>query len=282
MKISHHNTNSLVSIIITAKNEEAVIGNLIKSIHNQSYKKNEITLVDNNSTDKTLIVAKRFGVRVYNFGLERSAQRNYGAKKSKGKYLLFLDADMELGKDVISECVEFIEKGLNIGGIIIPEKSKASNFWGKVKAFERSFYNENGDPTTDAARFFKKNVFFKVGGYDEVITGPEDWDLSETIKRSGYKIGRVTSQIYHYERISSPLVLIRKKFYYALSSHRYLKKQKIGIIGSKTIYFLRPIFYKKWRKLALNPLLSLGLIFILSLELAAGMMGYILGRIRYR
>lgn len=274
--------NKLVSIVVTTKNEEDVIGRLIKSIYKQNYSNFEIILVDNNSIDKTLEIAQKFKIRTYNFGPERSFQRNFGAQKSKGKFLLFLDADMEVSKDVVRQCVKESDKDPNLAGIVIPEKSKAYNFWERIKAYERSFYNEEGDEITDAARFFRKEVFEKTGGYDETITGPEDWDLSETIKKSDYKIGRVTSQIYHHERISSPLILLRKKFYYALSLHRYLKKQKIGIIGPKTIYFLRPIFYKKWRKLALNPLLSLGLIFILSLELAAGVMGYILGRIRYK
>lgn len=273
-------SGEIISVVITTKNEEDAIGRLIQSIKRQSYKKIEIILVDNNSTDKTADIAKKAGVRVYNFGPERSAQRNLGANIAKGKYLLFVDADMELSPDVLKECVEVCYKNSDVGGVAIPEQSKAKNFWERVKAFERSFYNEKGDPITDAARFFKKEVFFKVGGYDETITGPEDWDFSESIKKSGYTIGRVNSLIYHNERIKSLLDLAGKKFYYALNLHRYLFKQKIPVFSPKTIYFLRPVFYKHFDRVLAHPVLSLGMIIMLFLELCGGGLGYLVGRLR--
>lgn len=102
----------LVSIIITTRNEEINIQNCLESIKRQNYPldKIEIIIVDNNSTDKTLVIARRYTDKIYNYGPERSAQRNYGAKYAIGKYILYLDADMMLSKDVISECVEKCEK----------------------------------------------------------------------------------------------------------------------------------------------------------------------------
>ena len=273
------NKQDLVSTIITTKNEEDVLGNLLETIKKQTYKRVEIILVDNNSKDLTVEIAKKFGVITYTFGPERSAQRNFGAKKANGKYLVFLDADMELTTGVIKECVEAISYKSKIFGIVIPEVSIAKNFWGRIKAFERSFYNEKGDLTTDAARFFLKEVFMKVGGYDENITGPEDWDLPENIIEMGYKIGRVKAVIYHKERIISILNLAKKKYYYALKTHRYLKKHNIRPISAKTIFFLRPIFYKNWQKIVLHPILSICLIFMLTIELIAGGVGYITGRL---
>lgn len=274
------NRGQPVSVIITTRNEEEVIERLVQSINRQTYKNREIILVDNNSTDKTAEIARRAGVRVYNTGPERSAQRNFGARIAKGKYLLFLDADMELTKDVVKECVEAFENDPKIGAISIPEESVANTFWEKVKAFERSFYNLKGDSTTDAARFFSKEAFEKCGGYDTNITGPEDWDLRDTILTSGYKIIRTDALIYHYERINSLFDLLRKKFYYSLKSHRYLSKHKVSIFSPGTIYFLRPVLYRNWKKLLVHPLLTLAMIVMLSAELLGGGLGYILGRLR--
>jgi len=183
----------LVSIIVTTKNEEQVLGRLLSSIKTQTSEDWEIIIVDNNSADRTKQIALKYTRHVYNKGPERSAQRNFGAKTGKGKYLFFLDADMELSKEVIKECLIIVEKNNKIGAVVIPEKSIAHTFWEKVKAFERSFYNLEGDEATDAARFFPKKVFDLAGGYDENITGPEDWDLPETIEKMGYKIGRIKS-----------------------------------------------------------------------------------------
>lgn len=272
---------NLVSIVITAKNEEDVIESLLTSIKKQTYKNIEVILVDNNSDDNTLKIASWFKrIKVFNFGPERSSQRNYGAKKSFGRYLLFLDADMRLSPKVVEECVRAATSNKNIGSVIIPEQSIAYSFWEKVKAFERSFYNKKGDPITDAARFFKREVFEKVGGYDETITGPEDWDLPETIRELGYKDGRIDDKIYHRERATSLITLFKKKFYYGLYAHKYLRKHNIPIVSPKTIYFLRPLFYKNWERLLSHPLLALGMIMMLITQTLGGGLGYLIGRIR--
>lgn len=269
----------LVSVIITSKNEADVIGNLLGSIIKQTYKNTEIILVDNNSIDATLNIAIKYHVKIYNFGPERSAQRNFGAKNSKGKYLLFLDADMELTHKVIEDCVKVANKD-RVSGVVIPEESVAENFLGKVKAFERSFYNERGDSITDAARFFDREVFFKVGGYDDTITGPEDWDLPDRVREAGYKISRSREKIYHHEQKISLTGLVKKKFYYGLNAHKYLIRHNIPIVSPKTIYFLRPLFYKNWIKLIKHPLLSLAMVYMLFIELIGGGLGYLVGRIK--
>lgn len=268
----------MVSIVVTTKNEELAIGRLLESIKKQTYQNLEIIVVDNNSTDLTKKVARKFTKNVFTKGPERSVQRNYGAKKSKGMYLLFLDADMQLSKNVIKDCVYVISKKRNIGGIAIPERSVAKTFWERVKAFERSIYNKSGDTTTDAERFFTKNAFNKVGGYDESITGPEDWDLPESIKAEGYKTSRVKSLIYHYEKVPNPIALAKKKYYYGLKAHRYLKKQNISTFSPKTIYFLRPIFYKNWRMLINNPVMTIGMLAMFTFELLGGGLGFLVGK----
>lgn len=270
--------NQIVSIIITTKNEEKNIGRLLGSIKKQTYPRIEIIVVDNDSTDQTKKISSKFTTKVYNFGPERSAQRNFGAKKAMGKFLLFLDSDMKLSPSVVEECLNTFSKNTKIGAVIIPEQSVAKDFWGKVKAFERSFYVEEGDNIIEAARFFKKEVYSKTGGYDESITGPEDWDLSETVKDLGYEIYRIKSKILHFEKIDSPISLAKKKFYYALKSHRYIKKRSISIISPKTIYFLRPVFYKKWKKLISSPVLVIAMMIMFLFELGGGGIGYLIGK----
>lgn len=270
-----------VSIIIPAFNEEKVIERLLKSLKKQTYKNCEVIVIDDSSVDNTVKIAKQYTPNVYTRKhAERSIQRNFGAGISKGEYLLFLDADMELTPGVVKECVEKIQKDKKSGAIAIPEKSIALTFWEKVKAFERSIYNLEGDSITDAARFFTREAFNKAEGYDESITGPEDWDLPDTIRELGYKQNRIKAIIYHYERVPSPLALARKKYYYGLRAYRYLTKHKISVISAKTIYFLRPVFYKNWARIIIHPVLSLGMMMMLSAELIGGGLGFLMGRIK--
>lgn len=270
-----------ISIVVTTKNEEGVIDRLLKSIKVQSYKNIEIVVVDNYSSDSTRDIAKEYTDKVFLKGPERSAQRNYGAKKAKGKYLFFLDADMQLTKSVVKECLRVTERDKKIGALVVPEVPVAKTFWEMVKAHERFFYNLEGDVVTDAARFYRREVFEKLKGFDETITGPEDWDLTDRVRKKGYKIARVSSKIYHYERISSLFSLIGKKYYYGLKAHRYLKKQKVKVISPKTIYFLRPIFYKHWKRLVSKPILSLSMFILFFLEILAGGAGYLVGKMKH-
>jgi glycosyltransferase involved in cell wall biosynthesis len=272
--------NPLVSLIVTTKNEEDVIERLLISINDQSYSSFEILVVDNNSSDNTQIIAKKYTKNVYDFGPERSAQRNFGAKNASGEFLFILDADMELEPDVIEKCVSAMQKDTKLGCIAVPEKPFATNFWEKVKAYERSFYSLEGDSETDAPRFFRKEAFEKAGGYDETVTGPEDWDLPETIEKLGYKRKWIRVYIKHYERIPSLFSLFRKKYYYGLRAHRYFAKQNVSLVSAKTIYFLRPVFYRNWNILLTHPFLTIAMFLLLTGEQLSGGLGFLVGKIR--
>ncbi|MEX2007734.1 MAG: glycosyltransferase [Candidatus Levyibacteriota bacterium] len=266
--------NPLVSIVVTTKNEQSHIGACLKSISQQSYRKLEVIVVDNNSSDGTKQISRKYTKYVYNFGPERSAQRNFGARKAKGEYLLFIDADMILTKNVVMECAKKMEIS-QVGAVVIPEKSVGEGYWTKVKAFERSLYE--GDSSIEAARFFKKEVFWEFGGYDKKITGPEDWDLPQRIKKK-YRIGRVKSFISHDEGRVSLLTLMKKKYYYGLKVPDYLSNDHpVKLTAQQVIYLLRPAFYRNWKLLTRNPKLTFGMMIMLLGEQAAGFIGFIKG-----
>lgn len=267
----------LVSAIITTKNEEEIIRNLLKSLKRQSYNKIEIIVVDNNSADKTLEISKKFTSNTYTFGPERSSQRNFGVKKSKGEYVFILDADMVLTKNVIKSCVEKMRSDKKIEALVIPEKSFGKGFWAKCKSFERQFYL--GDENIEAARFFTKKIFEEFGGYDTKITGPEDWDLPLRMKKSGVSIGRIESFILHNERKFSPWKSAKKKFYYALHSKEYLKRHPEMMLTQGNLFF-RPKFYKNLGKLTKDPLITLGFLFTRFLEMSGAFLGIILAILR--
>lgn len=260
----------LVSIVITTKNEEIFIEALLKSIQSQTYSSIEIIVVDNHSSDRTQIIAQKYTQHIYTVGPERSAQRNFGAEKAEGEFLLFLDADMVLEKNVVDFCVNKMTK--KTGGVIVPEQTIGESFWAKVKSYERSFYV--GDETIEAARFFSTNVFKKMHGFDESITGPEDWEFSDRVRKK-HDIGRITSYIIHNEGNLSLLDLMKKKYYYARKTRQYLKKANVHPVSSKTLFFMRTSFYKNPKKILFHPILFCAMIFMLSAELGAGAIGYL-------
>lgn len=257
----------MISIIITTKNEESSIKDLLISINKQSYRKFEILVIDNNSTDNTKKISTKFGARVFNIGPERSTQRNFGVNKAKGKYVLILDADMKLSLDVLLELSK-----IKAEVSIIPEKSYGVGFWTQFKIFEREFYE--GDESIEAPRFFSKAVFLKYVGYDEEITGPEDYDLPLRMRKGGEKISRIKSYILHNEKRFSPYRSAKKKFYYASKSANYVKKHPEMVFKQGNM-LIRPVFVKKWKKLISHPFLSIGMLLVKTIELIGGFMGFI-------
>src|SRR3972149_8425326 len=128
--------NILVSVVITTKNEEKNIENCLKSIKDQTYKNIEIIAVDNNSKDRTKEIAKQYTHKIFNCGPERSSQRNCGIKKARGKYVIYLDADMILDKEMVEEYVKKIESDKGIIALYIPEIVMGDSFWSRVRRFE--------------------------------------------------------------------------------------------------------------------------------------------------
>ncbi len=172
-----------ISVIIPTKNEATNIANCLTSVKNQTYPQKliETIVVDNKSNDETKLIARRFNARVYKRGPERSSQRNFGAAKATGDYLLFLDADMIISSTLLEKCREKTVAD-NFVGLYIPELVIGLSYWHKVRRFERSFYD--GTPI-DAVRFVEKSAFKKAGGFDTRLTGPEDWDFDKKVNQTG-------------------------------------------------------------------------------------------------
>ncbi|MDD4353353.1 MAG: glycosyltransferase [Candidatus Nanoarchaeia archaeon] len=254
--------NSLVSVIITTKNSERTLDKCLKSIKQQSYKNIEIIVVDNNSTDKTKEIAKKYTRLVFNKGPERSAQRNFGAEKAKGKYVLIHDSDIYFHKDSVKECVELAEK-TGCKAIVLPEKSIGEGYWTKVKAFERSFYI--GKDLIESSRFFDKKTFLYLGGYDLNLTACEDWDLQNRLRERGVLIGRVNNILEHDEGRLNLFGSSKKKAYYAKWIKIY--KEKYPEIAKKQFNpFYRFPISEILIKGLIHPILVISMIIMKGME----------------
>ncbi len=268
----------LASIVIPTYNSEKTLDKCLESIKNQTYKNVEVIVVDKSSEDNTAKIAKVYTDKVFVINAkERSEQRNFGAKKANGKYLLFIDSDMILTPVVVEECVKK-QLETDCSGIIIPEKTVGNNFLAKVRTYERKFYI--GEDLVEAARFFVKDNFLKIGGYDENITGEEDWELPIRMKKSGYNVTeRINSFILHDESGLSLIRHLKKKYYYATTIKVYINKhpdyahRQYNPLYRFGLFFKNKEFYSK-------PLLALGVLILKSLEYASAGSGYLVGKVR--
>jgi glycosyltransferase involved in cell wall biosynthesis len=182
-----------ISVIIPAFNEEKFLGNCLLSLKEQDFKDFEIIVVDNNSTDKTREIAKKFGVILV---LEKNQgvafARNKGAKIAKGEILVFTDADTILPKNWLSRIKEEFERDKELiafGGSCQfysgPISARlASKFLLKPFLFLDKFFS-GGFNLMGCNMAIKKEAFFEVGGFNENLKLNEDVEISYRLRKMG-------------------------------------------------------------------------------------------------
>jgi glycosyltransferase involved in cell wall biosynthesis len=267
----------LVSIVIPTYNSEKTLSKCLESIRNQTYKNIEVIVVDKNSGDKTVEIAKNYNAKVFQLNAERAEAKNFGLKKAIGKCVCFIDSDMELTRNVIKECVNLIEKNEKIGGIIIPERSVGNSFWVKVRDFERSFY---AGTEIESARFFRKDLAEEAGGFDEDIIFFEESTLPQKIEKLGYNVkARINAEILHCEEDFSVWKWLKKKYYYGKTASIYRNKYK-GSSKKQTSLFYRFSLFFGNKKLYSKPLLAFCIVTLKLLEYFSAGLGFLASKVR--
>lgn len=226
-------TNSMVSIIVPT-HKGVDLEPLLESINKSSYKNYEIVVVDE--------------------GLERSLQRNIGIERAKGEYLMFLDSDMSISCALLEECVELIK---GCAGIYIPEIIVTEGWFGKLRNFERQFYTGT---VVDCVRFVRA---YRCPHFNPELSGPEDSDWDRRIL--GKKLIS-KSVVYHFDNIDLN-GYIRKKKYYTKSMKRFSELNPNDKVLNP-FYRCFTVFTEKgkWKRLLSNPILSLGILYILIIR----------------
>lgn len=183
----------LVSIIIPVYNVEKYLEKCIESMTNQSYKKLEIVLIDDGSTDQSVQICDKYAKkdkRIKVFHLENhgvSYARNYGLDLANGDYIGFVDSDDEIEEDMIQILVEHMEKehcDISICGVRNLEEQKdkirkeeKSKIWklSKKELLYELMYMKH-IPTCVWNKLFKKEVIKDIR-FNEKRTISEDYEF---------------------------------------------------------------------------------------------------------
>lgn len=267
-------SNTLVSVIIPTFNSGKTLERCLKSIQNQNYKKIEIIIVDAYSKDETRKIAEKLADKIFLLAEERSYARNFGAEQAKGRFLFFVDSDMELTPNVIAECITLCTCK-KADAVIIPEETFGDGFLVECRKLEKrmrlkEFYGE-------APRFFKKEVFQSVGGYDDNLVTGEDFELTQRVYRAGFLMERCSAIIKHHEENLSLRQLVKKVYYYGKKLPAYIRKEPhLALKTSSPIHLFKHI--SLWRK---HPIHFTGLCLLKLVEYFAyfaGVSAYFLSR----
>jgi hypothetical protein len=126
----------------------------------------------------------------------------------------------------------------------------------------------------EAARFFRRDIFDEMKGYDTENIGTEDYDLPQRIQAIYGKaiIGRIDAFIYHDEGKLSLWRSCQKKFYYAQRLNNYVAKEanKQKFSTQSSVLRRYALFLSQPRKLFAHPLYGIAMLWMKTAEMASG------------
>ncbi len=236
----------LFSIIVPAKNEQDNIGKLLSSIQRVNFPRNlfEVMVIDNGSIDNTIDIAHQFGCRVYvQPGVTISALRNYGASQARGKILAFIDADCTVSPDWLSIASEYVDQhdvvcfGNPPG---IPEFAT----W-----VQKTWYQVRGKASgrievrwlESMNMFVLKDIFLKIGGFNEELTTCEDYDLSLRLQTEGKIISDSRLQTVHHGEARTILHFFKKELWRGTSNWQGFFSHGLRLSELPSLFL--PLFY---------------------------------------
>jgi GT2 family glycosyltransferase len=263
----------LVSVVVPTRNAGRTIETCLRSVRAQTWPALELIVVDNGSTDATWAVAERLADLALRGGPERSAQRNLGIDHAAGEWVCYVDADMELGRDVVERAVR---AGLAAGavGVAIPEESVGPGFWTRCRTLERRCLRD--EPDLLWPRLIRTGYLRGTGGFALWLTGTEDAELHRRMVAHGAPIAQAGGLILHHEGRLTLGGLARKRFYYGRGLLAY-RRAHPGAIAAQARAATRAAWRHRRRLLA-EPQVAAGIAVMRSVELAAYLAGALAGR----
>lgn len=185
-----------IALYIPCFNAEKTIGACLNAVFLQDRLADDILVIDDGSTDKTVEIAKTYPVRIIkhakNLGL--AAARNSALKNTDAKLIASLDSDCEPSKDWLKHLAKRINSS-NVAGVggKTEEANRSNVFnnwravhmkqhWGDSKKINPSFlFGSN--------TLLRRDLLLKVGSYNEKYRSNfEDVDISSRLRKRGYTI----------------------------------------------------------------------------------------------
>ena len=233
-----------VSLISTVFNESESINSFLESIDSQSVLPDEVIITDGGSTDDTVKKILSFNPRrlkskviLINLRGNRSVGRNEAIKRSTHEIITCSDTGCTLGKDWIKNITKpFSSEGVDV--VAGYYEGKFSNIFQKclipyVLVMEDKINSEDFLPATRSVAF-RKELWEKVGRFDESLSNNEDYAFAKKLKKINVNIVFVKKAIVYWKP--------RKNFYEAfVMFYRFAMGDiESGIVRPKVILvFLR-------------------------------------------
>lgn len=216
-------TGNAVSVVICAHNNRDIIGACLESVLSQDYAPLECIVMDDASSDgMTDWIAIRYPeVRVIRSQTNQgpSINRNIATELATGKYLVFMDSDVELQPGWIDQAVRYLEENLQVGMVagklvFAHRPDRIHSYGGEMSPLglgwdgnEQAEAEEFPSPlvtlwASSAAMAIRRDLLLELGGFDATFFyGYEDSDLGWRITLTGREVTSLPGLIaYHRTR----------------------------------------------------------------------------------
>ncbi len=210
-----------LSVAIATYNEEKNIERCLKSVSFAD----EIVVVDESSIDKTAEIAKMLGAKVFKVKKEENFHntKQTAIEKCTSDWILVMDADEEVSKELKSEIQATIESNTDFSGFEIPRRNKIFGKW----------FGHTGFYPDYQVRLFKKGKGKQPGK-----------SFHEMIEVSGDR-GKLTNDLLHYHYTSIDQFVTRLNRY-TTNDANYLLSKGEKVVWSDSIKFPTDEFLKRF------------------------------------
>jgi glycosyltransferase involved in cell wall biosynthesis len=219
-------SRSLISVVVTVRNEERHLAQLLDSLARQD-PPFEVVLVDSDSRDGTLAIAEEFArrrpdlLRVFSQPGSRGIGRNRGVREARGEFVAFIDGDCFADSGWLRALRGGLATAPVVAGRTVAVGKSAYGDLERVELFQSGY-----DVTYPSCNLsYRRSLFEQLGGFDPRFITAEDIDLNLRAVRSGASIRYSTDAVVYHHMRSTFVRFLYQAFWNGYGRKQLTEKQ---------------------------------------------------------